>query len=264
MRARGSSVGLGCWLVPVAVGFAWEQFSSVWSFVLTVVAAVSTTLIGGSIGAVASQSAPVEREPPVTPLSIMIRYSSGPTLFKAARSGRSLLLPLIGLELALSPSRIGLLVGLSAAADVVVAPVSGPLMDGKGRLATIVPSFTLTAVGFVMLGLAGDGWMLGAAAVVLGLANGLSAGLLLTLGTDLAPAGNEGPFLGRFGAMHDTGRLIGPFIVGALGELLGLDRAALAMAVVTMLALACVVVFVGETRPTPSARLNRPGGSALG
>ena len=87
------------------------------------------------------------------------------------------------------------------------------------------------------------------AAVILGLANGLSAGLLLTLGTDLAPAGNEGPFLGRFGAMHDVGRLLGPFIIGLLGERLGLDVASMALAVVTVIGLACILVFVGETRP---------------
>lgn len=237
---------------PVAIGFAWEQFRSIWSFVLTAVVALALTLVGGSIPATPDQSKAATGSP-ITPLSAMIRYASGPTLFTAARSGRGLLLPLVGLQLGLSPSRIGLLVGLSAAADVVVAPVSGPLMDGRGRLATIIPSFTLTAVGFVVLAAAGTGWAVGVAAVVLGLANGLSAGLLLTLGTDLAPGGKEGPFLGRFGAMHDAGRLIGPFIVGLLGETVGLDMASVAMAVVTLVGLACILAFVGETRPA------RPG-----
>ena len=125
-------------------------------------------------------------------------------------------------------------------------------MDTRGRLATIVPSFTFTAVGFLLLGFAQAGWLVAAAAVVLGLANGLSSGLLLTLGTDLAPAGNEGPFLGRFGAMHDIGRLIGPFVIGLLGELVGLDAAAVALAVVTLVGLGCVLAFVGETHPNQS------------
>lgn len=233
---------------PVAIGFAWERFSSTWSFALTAVAAGSMMMVGGSLPVDRPAPAPA-RGVPTTPLRTMIRYASGPTLFTAARSGRGLLLPLVGLQLGLTPSRIGLLVGLSAAADVAVAPLSGPLMDGRGRLATIIPSFTLTAAGFVLLGLADTGWLVVAAAVVLGLANGLSAGLLLTLGTDLAPAGKEGPFLGRFGAMHDAGRLLGPFIVGLLGEWFGLDAAALAMAAVTMVGLACLLGFVGETRP---------------
>ncbi|MDH3303321.1 MAG: MFS transporter [Acidimicrobiia bacterium] len=233
---------------PVAIGFAWERFTSTWSFVLTATAAWSMVVVGGSI--VVDPSPTVRAgDAPITPLLTMIRYSSGPTLFTAARSARGLLLPLVGLELGQTASRIGLLVGLSAAADVATAPVSGPLMDGRGRLATIIPSFSLTAAGFVLLGLADTGWLVGAAAVVLGLANGLSAGLLLTLGTDLAPAGKEGPFLGRFGAMHDAGRLLGPFIVGLLGELLGLDIASLAMAGVTLIGLACLLAFVGETRP---------------
>ncbi len=242
---------VGMLLSPVAIGFAWEQFTSTWSFVLTVAAALLAVAVGGSLDAapVAPRRA---RGVVITSWSTMVRYSSGPTLFTAARSGRNLLLPLIGLELGLSPSRIGLLVGIGSAADVLAAPVSGPIMDGRGRLATIIPSFSLTAAGFGILGVADSGWLVAIAAVVLGLANGLSAGLLLTLGTDLAPIGNEGPFLGRFGAMHDAGRLLGPLIVGLLGDRLGLGAAAGTLAVVTLLGLGCILGFVGETRPFAS------------
>jgi MFS family permease len=235
-------------VAPVGVGFAWERFDPEWSFVLATVLTLLVVMLGGSL--VAAPPRPIARgDASVTPLLTMLRYGSGPTLFTAARSGRMLVLPLIGLELDLAPSRIGLLVGLTAAADVLTSPASGPLMDGRGRLATIIPSFTLTAAGFLLLGVANGGPLLATAAVVLGLGNGLSSGLLLTLGTDLAPTGNEGPFLGRFGAMHDAGRLIGPFIVGLLGEWLGLNIAAVALAVVTMIGLACLLGFVGETRP---------------
>ena len=144
---QGFLARVGMLATPVAIGFAWERFTSMWSFVLTVVAALAVVSVGGSLETAPAGATPV-RGTTVTPLAVMVRYSSGPTLFTAARSGRNLLLPLIGLELDLAPSRIGLLVGLSAAADVLTAPVSGPLMDRRGRLATIVPSFTLTAIGF--------------------------------------------------------------------------------------------------------------------
>ena len=249
---QGVTTRLGFLIVPVVVGVLWETLSPELTFFVPVAAAVLFGLAAGNLAAAPVQPKRVADEL-VTPLATMLRYASGPILFVASRSGRNLLLPLIGLELALTPSRIGLLVGLSSAADVIIAPVSGPIMDRFGRLFTIVPSFGLTVVGFVMLALASGGWLLGIAAVVLGIGNGLSAGLLLTLGTDLAPSGNEGPFLGRFGAMSDAGRLLGPFIIGLLGKWLGLNSAALALAVVTAASLALIIVFVGETRPVTAA-----------
>jgi MFS family permease len=245
---QGLTTRIGSLIVPVAIGVLWERLNPELTFLLPVVVAVLFAFAAGNLTVAPPANAAPKGEV-ITPLGTMLRYSAGPILFVASRTGRNLLLPLIGLELDLSPSRIGLLVGLSAAADVIIAPVSGPIMDRYGRLFTIVPSFALTSVGFVILAAASGGWLLGVAAVVLGVGNGLSAGLLLTLGTDLAPAGNEGPFLGRYGAMSDAGRLLGPFIVGFLGEWLGLNSAALALAVVTALGLALIVVFVGETRP---------------
>ncbi len=247
---QGLTTRIGMLAMPVMIGMAWERLTPLRSFSVPALLALLVMLFGGTPAVQPTAAAGRNRTTRVaTPLATMARYASGPTLFVAARSGRSLLLPLIGLELDLSPSRIGFLVGLTSAADVLTAPLSGPIMDRRGRRATIVPSFVLTAAGFVILALAGSGLMVGTAAVVLGLANGLSAGLVLTLGTDLAPAGNEGPFLGRFGAMHDSGRLLGPFIVGLLGEVLGLDLAAVALAVITMIGLGCILAFVGETRP---------------
>jgi len=254
---QGLTTRIGFLVVPVAAGVLWELLEPEWSFVALTVAAAAIALLAGSLAV--ALPAPVAPSPgSAVPWPRMLRYASGPILFVASRAGRMLLLPLIGLELDLSPSRIGALVGLSAAADVLIAPASGPIMDGRGRLATIVPSFGLTAVGFVLLGIATDGWLLGIAAVVLGIGNGLSAGLLLTIGTDLAPAGAEGPFLGRFGAMSDAGRLIGPFVVGLLGEWFGLNSAAFALAVTTIVGLALIMLFVGETRPPGDTRPRIP------
>jgi MFS family permease len=239
-------------LVPVGIGFLWEQRGAEPSFIVPALLAGAGLLLTAHVGFESPAPPPDgDHDNPFTVRS-MLRIATGPILFQAARGGRMLLLPLIGLEIGLSPGRIGLLVGLTAAADVLVSPISGPVMDGRGRLATIVPSFSLMALGFVLLGL-GGGWLLIAAAIVLGIGNGLSSGLLLTLGSDLAPADREGQFLGRFGALNDIGRLIGPFLVGVLGRLLGLEAAAFSLAVVAVAALACVLLFIGETRPAPAA-----------
>jgi len=235
-------------MVPIGVGFLWERWASEWNFALPAALSVAFLVAAGALTVDRRQPTARDRKN-LVPLVAMLKPASGLILFQASRAGRMLLLPLIGLELDLSASRIGLLVGLTAAADVLVSPVSGPLMDRRGRMATVTPAFTLMAIGFAILSTASDGPTVAVAAVVMGLGNGLSSGLLLTLGSDLAPASNEGRFLGRFGALTDTGRLLGPFLVGLLGQTLGLNAAALSLAVVTGLGLALVVIFIGETRP---------------
>lgn len=247
-------------VAPASIGFLWEELDELWSFIAPAAVATGLLVVAGALPAgrrtdepTRGDEKPIVRLKSDVPLSLMLRYGSGPILYTAARTGRMLLLPLVGLAADMSPARIGLLVSLTAAADVLVAPASGPIMDRRGRLATIVPAFTLMTLGFVVLGLASSGWMLAVAAIILGLGNGISSGLLLTLGTDLAPAGNEGPFLGRFGAINDVGRLLGPFLVGLLGEQLGLGAAALTLAGITLAALACVLIFVGETKPAAVA-----------
>ncbi|NNC79056.1 MAG: MFS transporter [Acidimicrobiales bacterium] len=234
-------------VAPVLVGIAWERLRPQWSFALPVIVSAALLLAAGrlSVQPVAQQRSGGAG----MPLARMARYSMGPILFNAARAGRMLLLPLFGLELDLSASQIGLLIGLTSATDVLVSPISGLVMDRRGRMATIIPTFTLMASGFVVLAVADSAWVVAIAAAVLGLGNGFSAGLLLTIGTDLAPTGFEGPFLGRFGALSDIGRLVGPFLVGVLGESLGLSVAAIVLAGVTVAGLAAMIILIGETRP---------------
>ena len=48
------------------------------------------------------------------------------------------------------------------------------------------------------------------AALLAGLANGLSSGIVMTLGTDLAPPGRRGEFLGVWRLLTDAGSVLGP------------------------------------------------------
>ena len=54
------------------------------------------------------------------------------------------------------------------------------------------------------------------AAAVLGLGNGLSAGLIMTLGADLAPADRRGEFIGVFRMMPELGGVVGPVALGVM------------------------------------------------
>ncbi len=176
----------------------------------------------------------------------------GPALVMTARQGRYVVVPLIGDRLGLGPAAVGALVAVGTGADLVLFPVSGWLMDRFGRLFAIVPAFGLLAVGLVILGLAGTATVAVVAGVVMGVGNGMSAGTLLTLSSDLAPPEAPGPFLAGMAILQDLGSVAGPLVVGLVADAAGLGNSAFALAGVMVVAVAWIVVVVGETSAPPS------------
>lgn len=173
------------------------------------------------------------------------------------RYGRFIILPLIGEVAGLSISQIGFLVAIGSASDLMLVPVSGYIMDRFGRLAAIVPSFTLLGVGLVQLAAADGYGSILAAAVVIGIGNGLGAGTMMTLSADLAPAESPSEFLAILGTIREIGRIVVPVGIGFFGDRYGLDVAAVAMGLVSFLGVAIMIVAVGETR-TPNPLPARP------
>ena len=163
------------------------------------------------------------------------------------REGRMVLLPLVGVALDLRPSSIGVLVASGYAADLLLFPVSGAIMDRVGRLAAMVPAYGLLAVGLLCLLAADSATGVLLAGLVMGLGNGLSAGSLFTLSSDLAPEEGTGSFLSAASMLTDVGRVIGPLLVGLTADRWGLDAAAVALAVAMVLGLIWLVAIVGET-----------------
>ena len=172
-----------------------------------------------------------------------------------------MVVPLIGDEIGLSTAAVGVLVAIGTGAELLLFPVSGWLMDRFGRLASIVPAFGLLGVGMLLLGLAGSSAPpVVFAGVVMGLGNGMSAGTMLTLGGDLAPASDPGPFLAALGVMQGLGYVFGPLIVGWLADVAGLDAAAIVLAMVMFAGITWIVVALGNTaqpsRPWLTRRLD--------
>ncbi len=178
---------------------------------------------------------------------LLVKAGVGPLLIMAAREGRYVVVPLIGDDLGLSPSAIGALIAVGTAVDFFFFPLAGYVMDRFGRLYAMVPSFTLMAVGLVLLGLAETTSGVIVASVVMGAGNGLSAGTMLTLGTDLAPTDAQGPFLAGFNLLGNGGVFLGPALVGWVASAAGLDVSAFALAGLLVLGVVWVVLVVGET-----------------
>lgn len=172
----------------------------------------------------------------------------GPMLIQAGREGRYVVIPLIADRLGLSLAEIGGLLAVGTVVDFMIFPVSGYLMDRFGRLYSIVPAFSVMALGMVLLGLASTATHVALASVLIGLGNGATSGAVLTLGADLAPEGEQGPYLAGFNLVSNLGLFVGPFVVGTVADASGLDSAAFALGAILMAGVAWIAFVVGETR----------------
>ena len=163
------------------------------------------------------------------------------------REGRMVLLPLVGVALDLRPSAIGILVATGYSADLILFPLSGFIMDRLGRLAAIVPAYGLLALGLLSLLAADSATGVLLSGLVMGLGNGLSAGSLFTLSSDLAPEEGTASFLSAVALLTDGGRVFGPLVVAVVASLGSLNAAAVGLALVMILGLVWLVAVVGET-----------------
>ena len=168
--------------------------------------------------------------------AVLGRLGLAAASLSAVRSARQVVLPLWGLSLGLDASTIALVVGVSGAIDFALFYASGQVMDRFGRLWAAMPAMVLMGVGFLALSFTHDGdaavlWF-GMFAAVLGVGNGLSSGILLTLGADVAPKKEPAAFLGSWRTLTDAGGAIAPLLVSAITAVAALPIAAGVMGVI--------------------------------
>jgi len=255
LSAMGGIRRFGAFIGPFLAGLTIERFG------FTVTFAIAGALAG--LGLIPLLASAGQAEPPPAKDRIPLREvlarhwrlllvaTSGPILIMAARRGRSVVLPLIGDDLGLSPLTVGLLVSVSTGADLLLFPVAGYLMDAFGRLSAIVPAFSLMGVGLFALALADGGLPVALAGALIGVGNGLSSGTMMTLGADLAPEDSTSQFLAGFASLQDWGQIAGPLLVGWVAAGAGLAASAAALGVVLFIGVGLIVWTVGETRSGP-------------
>ncbi len=154
----------------------------------------------------------------------------GVLLIGVLRASRQTILPLWGVGLGIDPATIGLIYGLSGAVDMLLFYPAGRLMDRRGRRWAAVPAMALLGLAHALLPLAGGVFGLTVVAVLMGVGNGLSAGLVMTLGADVSPALGRAQFLGAWRVCADVGTGSGPLLIGAVTAVASLSAAALAVA----------------------------------
>lgn len=179
---------------------------------------------------------------------IFAAAGSGQILAQITRQGAIAIIPLYAERvLGLDVGTIGVIVSISAAVDVLFFYPAGIIMDRLGRKLAIVPTFAVQGIGLALIPLTDGVVGLTLATCLVGLANGLSSGTMMTLGSDLAPPETRGEFLGVWRLIGDVGFVGGPLLVGVISQVLVLPAAALAIALAGGLTSLTFAWFVPET-----------------
>ncbi len=164
------------------------------------------------------------------------------------RAGRMVVIPLFAADvLGLGVDQIGLIVSISVAVDFSLFLVAGWLMDRYGRKFAIVPCFGIQALGMALVPFSVSFAGLLFAATLIGFGNGLGAGSMMTLGSDLSPDHSRGEFLGLWRLIGDVGHTGAPLVVGVVADALLLSSAIWVIAGSGLLAAGIFTFFVPET-----------------
>jgi hypothetical protein len=153
-------------------------------------------------------------------------------LMSIVRSIRDLVLPLASEQAGLTRAGTGFVTATSYAGDTLLFPLGGLLMDRRGVGTAGAASCGVMALGLLLLTTRAhaSAGALYAAAAVTGVGNGLSSGIVMALGADMAPAHLAGAVLSTFNFVAALGGVAGPLFCGALAQAAGLRAAAAAAA----------------------------------
>ena len=157
------------------------------------------------------------------------------------------LLPLYADSFGASPATIGLLFSSYALAQFALSPWWGKLSDRIGRKPVLMVTIAGSAVGSIVLALAGSIWMLFLGRIIDGM-SGASVAVARAAVADFSTPKDRVRLMGLLGAAFGFGFIIGPGI-GALAALGGLSLPYYVAAVIALINLATVSLRVRETRP---------------
>lgn len=163
------------------------------------------------------------------------------------RSARELLFPLFGHSFGLDVAQVGFVFAISSAVDMSMFYPAGQIMDRKGRKWTGVPGLLILSLALVILPFLPSMTGMLIFAVLSGVGNGITTGVLLTICSDLAPEKERGQFIGLWRLEMDIGVAFAPFMVGVLAETVSLSIASLSVAGFGFAGAVMLAFFVKES-----------------
>lgn len=174
---------------------------------------------------------------------------TGVLVIAAARSTRQSIIPLWAESVGVDAATTSVIFGISAGVDMLLFYPGGAIMDRFGRVWVAVPSMIILAAGFILLPFTHDALTIGLVAALMGFGNGISSGIVMTLGADAAPPDARVQFLGGWRLFSDLGHAGGPALISLITVFGPLAAASLGLAGLTLAGSAWVARWVPRFAP---------------
>lgn len=154
-------------------------------------------------------------------------------------------IPFLALSLGLNELEIGLILSVFSLCQLFASPVTGKLSDRYGRKPLLIISQISTFMGFVLLGLASEVWILILARLVDGL---LGSNMTVSQAyiSDVTEPKNRTKVYSYSSAVFGAGLIFGPFIGGTLSTI-SYSTPMFVAAGVCVVSILLVVIFLPES-----------------
>ncbi|GAB3238108.1 MFS transporter [Glycomyces halotolerans] len=258
LSTLGGTFRIGLFLGPFAAALLVDQFAISAAYVFAAGMSLAGGLLSLTLPALRAAPRPADREPASGMWTVLARHRRllltlgvGILLISVARATRQSIVPLWAESQGVDASTVSLIFGVSAAVDMLLFYPGGAIMDRFGRLWVALPAMVVLGTGFLILPLAGSVVAIGAVACLMGLGNGISAGIVLTLGADVAPDAGRRQFLGGWRLCADLGNVAGPGLMSLITLAFPLAAAAVALGAISLLGAGWLAKWVPAYAPPP-------------
>lgn len=234
MSTLGGVMRIGMFIGPFAGAAAIHRFGLAGAYGVGIVALLLCGLVAARLPDLPAH-ADTTTQAPAAPLAapswlstvrdhrhVFATLGIGILLVSAVRASRQAVIPLWAEHLALEASVASLIYGLAAGIEMLVFYPAGQVMDRKGRRWVAVPSMVIMGTALLLTPLSVGAATLLLAAAVIGFGNGISSGLIMTIGADHSPRAGRAHFLGVWRLMADIGSACGPALLSFLAAALSL------------------------------------------
>ncbi|UUX94725.1 MFS transporter [Aquabacterium sp. J223] len=262
LSTLGGVMRIGMFIGPFAAAAAMHRFGLPAAYAVGVVALLAATAVAARLPDLVPESqrvAPGEAAAPRPTLRSTLRdhrrvfltLGLGVMFISAVRAARQVVVPLWADQLALAPSVVSLIYGVSAGLDMLVFYPAGKVMDRRGRLWVVVPSMLIMGGGLLLMPLAHSAAGLLLVAAAIGFGNGIGSGVIMTLGADHSPRQGRAHFLGVWRLMSDIGSSCGPALLSFLTAALSLGAGIAATGLLALAAAAQLGYWIPRSRRRP-------------
>ena len=145
-----------------------------------------------------------------------------------------------------SPAGIGVMLSASSLATVATASQLGWLARRFSQRSLVITGFLCYAASMIGIAFEGNVWIVLAAMMLFGAANGINIPSILGALTELAPAEYRAAFMSLNGMLLRLGQTVGPLVAGWLLHRWGLTGIYIGNAILAVVALVLVAALVRE------------------